>query len=308
MSEAGNTARALIEWGAERFDDAGLVYAHGTDNALDEAASLVLHSLSIGYDQPDSVLDEPLDASDLDRARELLEQRIKTRRPAAYLLQEAWFAGMPFYIDERVLVPRSPLAELIAASFEPWIDPQRVRHVVDIGTGSGCIAAACAKAFPGAEVDATDVSSAALDVARINVKRYGLEQRVNLVESDLFTALSGRRYDIIVSNPPYVPREEVEQLPEEFRHEPASGLLAGEDGLDIVVRMLSEASGYLAPGGILVVEVGYSCDALQEQYPEVPFVWLEFENGGTGVFLLEAAELEEYQSVFERVARLRCPG
>lgn len=308
MSEAGNTARALIEWGAERFDDAGLVYAHGTDNALDEAASLVLHSLSIGYDQPDSVLDEPLDASDLDRARELLEQRIKTRRPAAYLLQEAWFAGMPFYIDERVLVPRSPLAELIAASFEPWIDPQRVRHVVDIGTGSGCIAAACAKAFPGAEVDATDVSSAALDVARINVKRHGLEQRVNLVESDLFTALSGRCYDIIVSNPPYVPREEVEQLPEEFRHEPASGLLAGEDGLDIVVRMLSEASGYLAPGGILVVEVGYSCDALQEQYPEVPFVWLEFENGGTGVFLLEAAELEEYQSVFERVARLRCPG
>lgn len=308
MSEAGNTARALIEWGAERFDDAGLVYAHGTDNALDEAASLVLHSLSIGYDQPDSVLDEPLDASDLDRARELLEQRIKTRRPAAYLLQEAWFAGMPFYIDERVLVPRSPLAELIAASFEPWIDPQRVRHVVDIGTGSGCIAAACAKAFPGAEVDATDVSSAALDVARINVKRHGLEQRVNLVESDLFTALSGRCYDIIVSNPPYVPREEVEQLPEEFRHEPASGLLAGEDGLDIVVRMLSEASGYLAPGGILVVEVGYSCDALQEQYPEVPFVWLEFENGGTGVFLLEAAELAEYQSVFERVARLRCPG
>lgn len=308
MSGTVRTARALIEWGAERFDEAGLVYAHGTDNALDEAASLVLHSLSIGYDQPDSVLDEPLATADFNRARGLLEQRIKTRRPAAYLLEEAWFAGMPFYIDERVLVPRSPLAELIAASFEPWIDPQRVAQVVDIGTGSGCIAIACAKAFPGAVVDATDVSSAALDVAGVNVNRHGLESRVNLVKSDLFTALPGRRYDIIVSNPPYVPREEVEQLPEEFRHEPASGLLAGEDGLDVVVRMLSEAASHLAPGGILVVEVGYSCDALQEQYPEVPFVWLEFENGGTGVFLLEAADLEKYQSVFGRVASQRCPG
>ena len=301
----GKTARALIEWGAEQFDEAGLVYGHGTDNALDEAASLVLHSLAIDYDQPDSMLDAPLSESDFIRTRELLEQRVKTRRPAAYLMDEAWFAGLPFFVDERVLVPRSPIAELIADRFAPWIDPERVQRIVDIGTGSGCIALACAVAFPQALVDATDVSRDALDVARINIDRHGLEGRVNLLESDLFAALAGRRYDIIVSNPPYVPREEVEQLAEEFHHEPASGLLAGEDGLDIVVRLLSEAANYLAADGILVVEVGYTQEALQAQYPDVPFVWLEFENGGTGVFLLDAAGLAAHQADFDCVAAQR---
>ena len=301
----GKTARALIEWGAEQFDEAGLVYGHGTDNALDEAASLVLHSLAIDYDQPDSVLDAPLSESDFIRTRELLEQRVKTRRPAAYLMDEAWFAGLPFFVDERVLVPRSPIAELIADRFAPWIDPERVQRIVDIGTGSGCIALACAVAFPQALVDATDVSRDALDVARINIDRHGLEGRVNLLESDLFAALAGRRYDIIVSNPPYVPREEVEQLAEEFHHEPASGLLAGEDGLDIVVRLLSEAANYLAADGILVVEVGYTQEALQAQYPDVPFVWLEFENGGTGVFLLDVAGLAAHQADFDCVAAQR---
>ena len=305
MSEPEKTARALIEWGAGRFERAGLVYGHGTDNALDEAASLVLHSLSIDYDQPDSVLDRPLGESDFVRARALLEQRILTRRPAAYLLDEAWFAGLPFFVDERVLVPRSPLAELIAARFSPWIDPQRVSSIVDIGTGSGCIAIACATAFPQAKVDATDVSRDALDVARVNVARHGLEARVNLLESDLFVALAGKTYDIIVSNPPYVSREEVEQLPEEFRHEPASGLLAGEDGLDIVVRMLVEAANYLASDGILVVEVGYTHEVLQAQYPEVPFTWLDFDNGGTGVFLLEASVLMEFQATFSQVVKQR---
>ena len=301
----GKTARALIEWGAEQFDEAGLVYGHGTDNALDEAASLVLHSLAIDYDQPDSMLDAPLSESDFIRTRELLEQRVKTRRPAAYLMDEAWFAGLPFFVDERVLVPRSPIAELIADRFAPWIDPERVQRIVDIGTGSGCIALACAVAFPQALVDATDVSRDALDVARINIDRHGLEGRVNLLESDLFAALAGRRYDIIVSNPPYVPREEVEQLAEEFHHEPASGLLAGEDGLDIVVRLLSEAANYLAADGILVVEVGYTQEALQAQYPDVPFVWLEFENGGTGVFLLDAGGLAAHQADFDCVAAQR---
>ena len=305
LSEPEKTARALIEWGAGRFERAGLVYGHGTDNALDEAASLVLHSLSIGYDQPDSVLDRPLGESDFVRARALLEQRILTRRPAAYLLDEAWFAGLPFFVDERVLVPRSPLAELIAARFSPWIDPQRVSSIVDIGTGSGCIAIACATAFPQVKVDATDVSRDALDVARVNVARHGLEARVNLLESDLFVALAGKTYDIIVSNPPYVSREEVEQLPEEFRHEPASGLLAGEDGLDIVVRMLVEAANYLASDGILVVEVGYTHEVLQAQYPEVPFMWLDFDNGGTGVFLLEASVLKEFQAIFSQVVKQR---
>ena len=283
MTRPDKTPRALIHWGADCFDKAGLVYGHGTDNALDEAASLVLYTLEIGYDQPDAVLDEEVSETDYARVVELLEQRVNTRKPAAYLMDEAWFAGMPFYVDERVLVPRSPIAELIAAQFSPWIDPERVTRILDMGTGSGCIAIACAVAFPEAQVDAADVSRDALDVARINTARHGVDGRVNLVESDLFSALGGRTYDIIVSNPPYVPREEAGQLAAEYQHEPAAGLIAGEDGLDIVVQMLKDAARYLASDGILVVEVGYTQTALQAQYPEVPFIWLDFENGGAGV-------------------------
>jgi ribosomal protein L3 glutamine methyltransferase len=305
MTRPDKTPRALIHWGADCFDKAGLVYGHGTDNSLDEAASLVLHTLDIGYDRPDAVLDKEVSETDYARVVGLLEQRVNTRKPAAYLMDEAWFAGMPFYVDERVLVPRSPIAELIAAQFSPWIDPERVTRILDMGTGSGCIAIACAAAFPGAQVDATDISRDALDVARINTARHGVDGRVNLIESDLFSALGGRSYDIIVSNPPYVPREEVSQLADEYRHEPASGLIAGEDGLDIVVQMLKDAARYLASDGILVVEVGYTQAALQAQYPEVPFIWLEFENGGAGVCLLEATRLVQYQETFDRVALQR---
>ena len=305
MTRPDKTPRALIHWGADRFDKAGLVYGHGTDNALDEAASLVLHTLEIGYDQPDAVLDKEVSETDYARVVGLLEQRVNTRKPAAYLMDEAWFAGMPFYVDERVLVPRSPIAELIAAQFSPWIDPDRVTRILDMGTGSGCIAIACAAAFPEAQVDAADVSRDALDVARINTARHGVDERVNLVESDLFSALGGRTYDIIVSNPPYVPREEASQLAAEYQHEPAAGLIAGEDGLDIVVQMLKDAARYLASDGILVVEVGYTHAALQAQYPEVPFIWLDFENGGAGVCLLEAARLAQYQETFDQVALQR---
>jgi ribosomal protein L3 glutamine methyltransferase len=305
MTRPDKTPRALIHWGADCFDKAGLVYGHGTDNSLDEAASLVLHALDISYDQPDAVLDKEVSETDYARVVGLLEQRVNTRKPAAYLMDEAWFAGMPFYVDERVLVPRSPIAELIAAQFSPWIDPERVTRILDMGTGSGCIAIACAAAFPGAQVDATDISRDALDVARINTARHGVDGRVNLIESDIFSALGGRSYDIIVSNPPYVPREEVSQLAEEYRHEPASGLIAGEDGLDIVVQILKDAARYLASDGILVVEVGYTQAALQAQYPEVPFIWLEFENGGAGVCLLEATRLVQYQETFDRVALQR---
>ena len=305
MTRPDKTPRALIHWGADCFDTAGLAYGHGTDNALDEAASLVLYTLEIGYDQPDAVLDEEVSETDYARVVELLEQRVNTRKPAAYLMDEAWFAGMPFYVDERVLVPRSPIAELIAAQFSPWIDPERVTRILDMGTGSGCIAIACAVAFPEAQVDAADVSRDALDVARINTARHGVDGRVNLVESDLFSALGGRTYDIIVSNPPYVPREEAGQLAAEYQHEPAAGLIAGEDGLDIVVQMLKEAARYLASDGILVVEVGYTHAVLQAQYPEVPFIWLDFENGGAGVCLLEAARLAQYQETFDRVVLQR---
>jgi len=305
MTRPDKTPRALIHWGADRFDKAGLVYGHGTDNALDEAASLVLQTLEISYDQPDAVLDKEVSETDYARVVGLLEQRVSTRKPAAYLMDEAWFAGMPFYVDERVLVPRSPIAELIAAQFSPWIDPERVTRILDMGTGSGCIAIACAVAFPEAQVDAADVSRDALDVARINTARHGVDGRVNLVESDLFSALGGRTYDIIVSNPPYVPREEAGQLAAEYQHEPAAGLIAGEDGLDIVVQMLKDAARYLASDGILVVEVGYTHAALQAQYPEVPFVWLDFKNGGAGVCLLEAARLAQYQETFDRVVLQR---
>lgn len=305
MTESLSTARDLIEWGAQRFTAAGLAFEHGTDNAADEAAALVLHTLGISYDQPDAVLDNAVPAADRARVIELLEQRVATRKPAAYLVNEAWFAGLPFYVDERVLVPRSPIAELIEEGFAPWVDPARIRRVLDLCTGSGCIGIACAWAFPEARVDATDISGAALDVARINVARHGLDGRVRLVESDVFDNLSACVYDIIVSNPPYVSEAEMTQLPDEFMHEPAAGLVAGADGLDIVVRILKDAYRHLAENGILVVEVGYSQDSLVALFPEVPFIWLEFEYGGEGVFLLEAAELAAHQPTFDRVAAQR---
>ena len=301
MITATNTPRALIQWGADRFDQAGLVFGHGTDNALDEAAALVLHTLQIGYDQPDALLDQPISSVDRQRIVQLLEQRISSRKPAAYLLKEAWFAGMPFYVDERVLVPRSPIAELIEARFAPWIDPEQVGRVLDMCTGSGCIGLACAQAFPDATVDLSDLSKDALDVAQINIKRHQLMARVNAIQSDIFTALRGQLYDIIVANPPYVPEAEMQQLSAEFGHEPSLGLQAGTDGLDIIVQILKQAAGHLADNGILVAEVGHTQDHLLARYPEVPFMWFDFEYGGTGVFMLDKAQLDEYQPLFDQV-------
>jgi ribosomal protein L3 glutamine methyltransferase len=305
MAKSLNTARDLIHRGAALFSDAGLAYEHGTDNALDEAAALVLHSLGIGYDRPDTELDNAITAEQRSRAMALLEQRVATRKPAAYLINEAWFAGLRFYVDERVLVPRSPMAELIEDRFTPWIDPARVRRVLDLCTGSGCIGIACAHAFPAAHIDAVDVSGDALDVAHENVRRHNLESRVRLVESDVFAGLSGCIYDLIVANPPYVSLPEMAQLDAEFRHEPALGLAAGPDGLDIVVRILRDASRHLAGGGILVVEVGHTQDNLAAQFPQVPFIWLDLEFGGEGVFLLESDRLAEYQDTFDQVAAQR---
>jgi ribosomal protein L3 glutamine methyltransferase len=259
---------------------AGLVFAHGTDNALDEAACLVLHALQIGYDQPDAVLDQPISEADRQRVVQLLEQRITSRKPAAYLLNEAWFAGMPFYVDERVLVPRSPIAELIEARFTPWIHPEQVGRVLDMCTGSGCIGIACAQAFPDATVDLSDLSEDALDVAQENIKRHQLMDRVTAVQSDIFAA----------------------QLPAEFGHEPSLGLQAGTDGLDIIVQILRQAASHLADNGILVAEVGHSQDRLLARYPEVPFMWLDFEYGGSGVFLLDKVQLETCQPQLDQVA------
>ena len=299
------TVRDFIRWGASRFGEAGLVFGHGTDNALDESAALVMHVLHLGMELPGDYLDAVLSDTERKEVIELIESRVSTRNPAAYLTHEAWFAGLPFYVDERVLVPRSPIAELISNRFFPWVAPERTENILDLCTGGGCIAIACACAFPDARVLATDISGDALAVARENIDRHGMGQRVRLLESNLFDRVGERRFDLIVSNPPYVSRPEVQQLPEEFRHEPVLGLSAGKDGLDFVVLILESASRHLTDNGILVVEVGCSQPALIDQYPEVPFIWLEFEHGGEGVFLLEKAQLRKHQQDFDRVARLR---
>jgi ribosomal protein L3 glutamine methyltransferase len=297
-----STVRDFIRWGATRFNAAGLAFGHGTDNALDEAAALVLHALHLPHDVPPVYLEAALTEREKIQVAGLIEDRIQNRKPIAYLTQKAWFAGLPFYVDERVLVPRSPIAELIEAQFEPWIDPDNVHDVLDLCTGSGCIAIACAYAFPDAEIDAADISEDALEVASINVTRHHLEGRVHLVQSDLFTELSGRRYDIIVSNPPYVSLLEMDHLPEEYRHEPSIGLESGEQGLDAAIGILADASDHLNPDGILVVEVGNSQYALAERFAEAPFLWLDFERGGEGVFLLTAAQVEEHRGLFKSAA------
>jgi ribosomal protein L3 glutamine methyltransferase len=286
-----HTIRDLIRWGASRMNEAGLHFGHGTDNALDETAALVLHALHLPPDLHVEYLQSNVTPPEKQAALRLLERRIIERKPAAYLTQRAWFMGLPFYVDERVLVPRSPLAELIDRHFAPWLsDSRKIEHVLDLGTGSGCIGIACARAFPNARVDLVDVSPEALEVARRNVAEHGLEDQVEVIQSDLFSALKGRRYDIIISNPPYVRLEELDTLPAEYHHEPRQGLAAGEEGLDVVVEILRQAADHLKRDGLLIVEVGNAQYALCEAFPDVPFTWLEFERGGHGVFLLNAAQ------------------
>jgi len=297
--EALATLRDWVRWAASRFEEHALFFGHGTDNALDEALALVLYSVRLGHALPPEYLDTRLTVPERDRVLALVRRRVEERVPLAYLTGEAWFAGLPFLVDENVLVPRSPIAELIQSGFAPWLDADEVSGVLDLCTGSGCIAIACAMAFPEAVVDAADISPMALDVARRNVERHHLEDRVSLYRADVFDGLEGGLYDLIVSNPPYVSASEMEDLPQEYRHEPALGLEAGDDGLDIVARILRSAGRYLRAGGILVVEVGNSAEALLRRYPGLPFLWLDFEHGGEGVFLLTAEQLDEFQAELE---------
>ena len=290
------TVAQCIQRGVAQFDAADVYFGHGTDNALDEAAELVFYATDLRHEDAAQVYDRVLTAAQISAVERLFERRIRERVPAAYLTHRMWFAGHEFYVDERVLVPRSPIAELIEASFEPWIDPQRVRTILDIGTGSGCIAIASALALPTATVDAADISSDALEVTRINIEKYGLNDRVRAVQSDVYSNLDNRRYDVIVTNPPYVGREELDSLPSEYRREPELGLFGGDDGLDIMRRILVDAAAHLEPEGILIGEVGNTEIALEGAFPTVPFVWLEFERGGGGVFVLTQQELARLQS------------
>jgi ribosomal protein L3 glutamine methyltransferase len=289
---AAETVGDAIDRVARALKSARVHFGHGTDNARDEAAELVFFCARLAHELGASAYSKPLDARSAARIEGLLGRRIAERLPLPYLTHRAFFAGLELYVDERVLVPRSPIAELIQQRFQPWMGARRVRRILDIGTGSGAIAAACAMAFPRAAVDAVDVSAAALRVARRNVRRLGLQNRVRVLQSDYFDAVEGCRYDIIVSNPPYVGRAEMRRLPREYRHEPKLGLASGADGLDSIRAIFAAARRHLSRDGILVVEVGNTERTLLRAFPRMPFVWPEIAMGGGGVFLLRAADLD----------------
>lgn len=300
MREVSHTARRIqrpapragaLRLAQRRLQRANLYYGHGTAEALDDAAALLAHALLLRRPLEQRDLAGPWSKAAALRFEALLQRRIRERIPAVYLTRRCWYAGLPLYIDERVLIPRSAIAELIERRFAPWVDPAAVRQIADLGTGSGCIALAAALAFPSARVDAVDIDAGALAVARINRQALGLARRVRLVKSDFFQALAGRRYDIIVSNPPYVGAAEYAGLPPEYAHEPEVALRSGPDGMQAVRKLLAGALRHLTPRGVLVVEVGNTETTVQREFPQLPFVWLEFERGGGGVFLLSAEQL-----------------
>ena len=293
-----STLRDYIRWAASRFTQARVSFGHGTITALDEAAALVLHTLYQPYNLAEAYLDTVLTMTERQAVINIIDRRINERIPAAYLTNEAIFAGLSFYVDDRVLVPRSPIAELIEQRFSPWVDEDQVERILDLCTGSACIAIACAYAFPEASVDAVDLSVDALAVAEINIENHQVSDSVTLYQSDLFKELPATLYDVIVSNPPYVCHEEWERLPQEFRAEPDMGFKGGHTGLDIVLRILVDADEYLSEQGILCVEVGSSAQTLQNTFPDVPFYWLDFERGGDGVFLLTAEQVHDYHELF----------
>jgi ribosomal protein L3 glutamine methyltransferase len=285
------TLRDFLRWGASRLAAAGVFFGHGTGGAADEAAVLIAHALHLDLPRAPEFLDAALTAGERAAVLALIERRVTERLPAPYLTGEAWFAGLRFAVDPRVLIPRSPIAELIEQGFAPWFDDAPPARILDIGTGSGCIAIACALAFPESQVDAVDISADALAVAQTNVARYALQDRVRLLRSDLYATLGGERYDLIVSNPPYVPQAEYAQLPAEYGHEPAGALLSPDEGLEHPLRILHGAADHLTERGVLVLEVGATWQALAERLPDWPLLWLELERGGEGVALISRDEL-----------------
>jgi ribosomal protein L3 glutamine methyltransferase len=292
------TLRDYIRWAVSRFHREHVYFGHGTDNALDEAVALVLFSVGIPAGSESVLLDATLTLPERVAVLALIERRVHERIPLPYLTGEAWFAGLLFKVDSRVLVPRSPIAELIETGFEPWLQHQPVSGILDLCSGGGCIGISCAHYFEEAHVDLVDLSAEALEVAIENIQQFELSHRVSAIESDLFTGLAGRKYQLIVTNPPYVDQFDLESMPAEYHHEPVLALGSGDDGLDITRQILQQSVDYLTEGGILVVEVGNSCGALEEAFPDVPFTWIEFERGGHGVFVFSKEELMQYHSHF----------
>lgn len=300
------TVRDWLRYAVSRFTAAGLVYGHGTANALDEAAFLILWRLTLPVDRLDPWLDARLLADERAAVREIIEARISTRKPAAYLTNEAWVQGHAFYVDERVIVPRSYIGELLADGLAGVVGDQgAVTRLLDLCTGSGCLAILAALAFEGAKVDAGDISSDALEVAKRNVADYGLEDRVSLVEGDLFAPLEGRRYDLILANPPYVSGPALAAFPPEYAAEPRLAHAGGADGLDLVRRILAEAGAYLAPGGSLVVEIGTGRALLEREFASLPFLWLDTAESEGEVFALAASDLRTPRRPSAKVPRRR---
>ncbi|MBS0588682.1 MAG: 50S ribosomal protein L3 N(5)-glutamine methyltransferase [Proteobacteria bacterium] len=288
-----HTIRDLLRFAVSQFNKAGLHFGHGSATAYDEAAYLILKTLYLPLDQLDPFLDARVTEAECKQVLEIIERRVKDRIPAAYLMHEAWLGEFSFYVDERVIIPRSFIAELLQTQLSPWImDPDRITTVLDLCTGSGCLAILLAHAFENAYIDAADISPQALAVAHKNVQDYGLQERIGLIESDLFSALQGKRYDLIISNPPYVNAESMAQLPQEYRHEPDNALASGEDGLDATRQILRQAARHLTDDGILVVEIGHNRDALEQAFPRLPFTWLETSAGDGFVFLLQKDQLQ----------------
>ena len=284
------TLKSLLNKIHHQFLDADLYYGHGTDNAWDEAVFLVLHVMHLPMSSGKEVLSLPLTPEQEKMIRTLAKQRVETKKPLPYLVHRSWFAELEFYIDERALIPRSPFAELIQNHFKPWANPQKISRILDLCTGSGCMAIACAHYLPAVQVDASDISVEALEVAKINIEKHQLKNRVHLIHSDLFENIT-QQYDIIISNPPYVDAQGVSNFTAEYHHEPSLALAAGEDGLDLAKRILAKAADFLTPNGVLFVEVGNSERALMKKFTHLPFTWLTFTRGGEGIFTLTRNEL-----------------
>ncbi len=283
-----------IRWSVSVFQEAQVHFGHGTDNAWDEAVQLVLQILHLPIDVDPKVFNTTLLAYEQQRLFVALRERVEARKPLPYITHQAWCLGVPFYVDERVLIPRSPFAEWIEKGFQPWVDADAVQHILEIGTGSACLAVLAALHFPQAQVDAVDIDPQALAVAEINVAKHGLQEQIRLSRSNLFAQLDQhKQYDIIFSNPPDVGEAEMQTLPPEYHHEPLHALQAADDGLALVIDMLRHGADYLTDNGILMVELGYSAAALQQRFPRLAFTWLHQENGGEGLFLLTKNQLNE---------------